>query len=208
MNDVNLRLVPLPGFTNWTYGVQETTPGFEQVILYRDTVLKFTAPATSQRGKMQEILIDVAARMEFDIQRRFSLRLYGFDTVRTGKGILADMANENVSSFLAQHAVSLTQIGVQDCGILLIDVFNFLKILEEERMQILAIESYVGTHGQSVTQCGEMWRIDDMRTPTPASLWKNLASVRNLFLTQQIDNERQAIYSFIIDSRDVAGEMR
>ena len=205
MNDVNLRLVPLPGFTNWTYDIQESAPGFEQVNLYRDRVLKFTAPATSQQEK---ILINVAARMEFDIQRRFSLRLYGFDTVRVGKGILADMANENVRSFLAQHAVSLTQIGVQDCGILPIDVFNFLKILEKERMQILAIESYVGTHGQSVTKCGEMWRVDDMRTPTPASLWKNLASVRNLFLAQQIDYERQAIYSFIIDSRDVASERR
>ena len=64
---MNLRFVPLPGFTNWTYGVQKNTPGFEHVNLYRDTVLKFTAPATSQRGEMLEILIDVAARMEFDI---------------------------------------------------------------------------------------------------------------------------------------------
>lgn len=208
MNDINSRLVPLQGFMNWTYDIQEITPGFEQVNLYRDSALRFTAPVPLQQGKMLEILIDVAARMEFDIQRRFCLRLYGFDAVRAGKGILADMANENVSRFLTQHAVSLTQIGVQDCGILLIDVFNFLKILEEERMQILAIESYIGTHGQGVTKCGEMWHIDDMRTPTPASLGKNLASVRDLFLAQQIDHERQAIYSFIIDSRDVVEEKR
>ena len=132
MRDLNLELYPLLGFNNWAYDVREITPGFEQVNLYRDSVLRFTAPAKLPQKKMQQLLLDTAAQMEFDIQRRFSQRLYGFDAVRTERGVIVDMANESIRRYLEQYAISLKKLGVSDCGMLLTDVHDFLKILEEK----------------------------------------------------------------------------
>ena len=198
--------VQLPGFRNWVYKIHEVTPGYEQADLYRDSVLRFTTPVMSTQEATVDVLVGVAGQMEFDIQRKFSLRLYGFDAVRAGRSVLVDIANENVRRFLVQHAVSLKPIGVLDCGILQTDIANFLRILEEEKLQILAAESYMGTLEHTMIACGGKWRIGDMRTPTFSSFRENLASVRNWFLIQQENCERSFIYSFTIDSRDVLTE--
>lgn len=204
MSNTNSLLRPLPGFTNWAYDIHEVAPGVDQVDLYRDDILRFSSPSTVlPEDKVPQILIDAASRMEFDIQRRFSRRLYGFDAVRAVKGIFSDMVNENIRRFLAQYAVSLKHIEVPDCGIRRIDVFNFLGILEKEEMQILEVSSYREVSDQTVIECGEKWRVDDMRTPTPCSLRNNLASVRSLLQNQGREYNHNLIYSFVFDSRDV-----
>ena len=95
-----MRFNSLIGFEPWTYSIHEIAPGIERVDLYRGPNLRFTAPITLPQEKMQQFLLDTAAKMEFDIQRRFSQRLYGFDVVRAEIGVLADMANGRIRRFL------------------------------------------------------------------------------------------------------------
>lgn len=200
------RLAQLPGFKEWAYDIHEATPGIEQVNLYRDSVLRFTTAATLPHEKMIPVLINTAAQMEFDIQRRFSQRLYGFDAVRTEAGIFADMTDANIRKFLARYAVPLKQIEVSDCGILWTDVSDFLEVLEEEKKQLLTVDSYTGNPERTVIVPREKWRIDDMCTPTLLSFRRNLTSVRRWILTQRTDCECPLIYSFVINSRDVLTE--
>ena len=201
-----MRFNSLIGFEPWTYSIHEIASGIEQVDLYRGPNLRFTAPITLPQEKMQQFLLDTAAKMEFDIQRRFSQWLYGFDVVRAEIGVLADMANGRIRRFLAQHAVSLKHLGVSDCGITRNDVHGFLEVLEEEERQVLEVVKYLETLGSTAVANGEMWRIGDMRTPTPFLLKKNLALVRDSFFAQRTDYEQEAIYSFVIDSREVVKE--
>ena len=53
------------------------------------------------------------------------------------------------------------------------------------------------------TGCGEKWRMHDMQTPTASSHRENIALVRGFFENKSIEEERQSIYSFVIDSRDI-----
>ena len=53
------------------------------------------------------------------------------------------------------------------------------------------------------TGCGEKWRMHDMQTPTASSHRENIALVRGFFENKSIEAERQSIYSFVIDSRDI-----
>jgi hypothetical protein len=197
------NLMPLPRFTNWAYDIHEVSPGLEQVSLYRDAILRFVAPVDASYEKVLADLRKIASEMEFDIQRKLSQRLYGFDVVARENDIFADVANADIRRFLASHAVSLKKLGVLECGVRSVDVPNFLDVVDGNGKQVLAIVSYLESIQHGVTGCGEKWRMRDMQTPTESSQRENIALVRGFFENKSLDEERQSIYSFVIDSRDI-----
>ena len=99
------NLMPLPGFANWAYDIREVSPGLEQVSLYRDAILRFVAPVDASYEKVLADLRKIASEMEFDIQRKLSQRLYGFDVVARENDIFADVANADIRRFLCKKEV-------------------------------------------------------------------------------------------------------
>ena len=194
---------PLQGFKNWTYAIKEVSPCCEQVELYRESLLMYSAPISSNDEKLLTTLYDVAAKMEFDMQRKFGQRLYGIDSVKAGCGILSDMSNENIRRFLAKHAVSLKQIGILNCGIRQKDISSLFEILHDSQCQVLAVESY---RESPMVYCGEKWRVGDMRTPTLSSVKRNLSAVLRVLEGKQNAVKAMPIYTFVIDTRDVVEE--
>ena len=197
------NLKPLPGFANWAYDIREVSPGLEQSRLYRDAVLRFEAPVDTSYERVLVDLKKIASEMEFDIQRKLSQRLYGFDVVAHENDIFADLANAEIRRFLASHAVSLKELGIQECGVRSADVPDFLSIIDSNGKQVLAIVSYLEDMQHRVTNCGEMWRMGDMQAPTEASHRENIALIRDFFENNSPNEEGRAIYSFVIDSRDI-----
>lgn len=197
------NLMPLPRFTNWAYDIREVSPGLEQVSLYRDASVRFVAPVDASHEKVLADLKKIASEMEFDIQRRLSQRLYGFDVVTRENDIFADVASADIRRFLAGHAVSLKELGIVECGVRLADIPDFLDIIDANGKQVLAIASYLENMQHHVTGCGEKWRMHDMQTPTASSHRENIALVRGFFENKSTEEERQSIYSFVIDSRDI-----
>ncbi len=206
MDTTNQNLKPLVGFANWAYDIREVAPGFEQVSLYRDNVSRFAAPVDASYEKLLADLKNIASEMEFDIQRKLSQRLYGFDFVAQSNDVFADVANVNIRRFLAGHAVSLKELGVLDCGVRSEDIPEFLDIIDGNGKQVLLIVSYLENKLRDMTVCGEKWRLDDMRTPTESSRRRNMSMVRGFFEDILSGEERQSIYSFVIDSRAVSSE--
>lgn len=206
MDTVRQNLRPLSGFANWAYDIREVTPGLEQVSLYRDDISRFVAPVDTSYENVLADLNKIASEMEFDIQRKLSQRLYGFDFVALENDIFADVANVNIRRFLASHAVSLKKLGVLECGVRSVDVPDFLNIIDGNGKQVLAIVSYLENMRHGMTVCGEKWRVGDMRTPTEGSHRENIALVRDFFENKSPDEEWQSIYSFVIDSRDICSE--
>ena len=200
------NLKPLPGFANWAYDIREVSHGLEQVSLYRDDISRFVAPVDTAYEKVLADLKKIASEMEFDIQRKLSQRLYGFDFVARENDIFADVANVNIRSFLASHAVSLKKLGVLECGVRSVDVPDFLNIIDGNGKQVLAIVSYLENMRHGMTVCGEKWRVDNMQTPTEASHRENIALVRGFFENKSPDEEWLSIYSFVIDSRSICPE--
>ena len=203
MNGKSWTAVPLPSFKNWAYDIREVSPCCEQVELYRESLLMYSAPIPSNDEKLLPTLYDVAAKMELDIQRKFCQRLYGIDSVKAECGILSDMSNENIRRFLAKHAVSLKQIGILNCGIRQKDISSLFEILRDSQCQVLAVESY---RESPLVCCGEIWRIEDMRTPTLSSVKRNLLAVLRVLEGKQDAVKAMPIYTFVIDTRDVVEE--
>ena len=161
MNNVNRNLKPLSGFANWAYDIREVVPGFEQVSLYRDNISRFVAPVDVAHEKLLANLKNIASEMEFDIQRKLSQRLYGFDFVAQSNDVFADVANVNIRRFLVGHAVSLKNRGRLDCGVRSVDAPEFLDIIDGNGKQILEIVSYL-EKCPMVLQCaarGGVWMI-------------------------------------------------
>lgn len=208
MNNVNRNLKPLSGFANWAYDIREVAPGFEQVSLYRDNISRFVAPVDVAHEKLLANLKNIASEMEFDIQRKLSQRLYGFDFVARENDVFADAANANIRRFLAGHAVSLKELGVLDCGVRSVDAPEFLDIIDGNGKQILEIVSYLEKMPNGITVCGERWRLDDMRTPTEFSRRRNMALAMDFLEDKSSDGEGLAIYSFVIDSRKVVSMLK
>lgn len=206
MDTTNQNLKPLVGFANWAYDIREVAPGFEQVSLYRDNISRFVAPVDVAHEKLLANLKNIASEMEFDIQRKLSQRLYGFDFVAQSNDVFADVANVNIRRFLAGHAVSLKELGVLDCGVRSEDIPEFLDIIDGNGKQVLRIVSYFENKLRDMTVCGEKWRLDDMRTPTESSRRRNMSMVRGFFEDILSGEERQSIYSFVIDSRAGSSE--
>ena len=200
MNGKSWSAVPLPGFKNWAYEIREVSPCCEQVELYRESLLTYSAPISPNDGKLLPTLYDVAAKMEFDMQRKFSQRMYGIDSVKAERGILSDMSNENIRRFLAKHAVSLKQIGILNCGIRQKDISSLFEILRDSQCQVLAIESY---RESPMVCCGEIWRIEDMRTPTHTSVKGNLEAVLKILEHKYETDGSQLVYSFVFDTREL-----
>ena len=197
------NLKPLPGFANWAYDIREVSPGLEQVSLYRDAISRFVAPVDTSYEKVLADLKKIASEMEFDIQQKLSQRLYGFDFVARENDIFADLANADIRSFLASHAISLKKLGILECGVRSADVLDFLDIIDGNGKQVLTIMSYLESTQHGLIGCGEKWRVRDMQTPTEASHRENIALVRGFFENKSQGDELQSIYSFVIDSRDI-----
>jgi len=200
MNGKSWTAVPLPSFKNWAYDIREVSPCCEQVELYRESLLMYSAPIPSNDEKLLPTLYDVAAKMELDIQRKFCQRLYGIDSVKAECGILSDMSNEKIRKFLAKHAVSLKQIGILNCGIRQSDISSLFEILRDSQCQVLAVESY---RESPMVCCGEIWRIEDMRTPTLSLVKRNLEAALKFLAQKHEADGGQLIYSFVFDTRDV-----